>query len=154
MHRKPIPTNVSVEHVTKTKVRFRSSLDFMDKLCGTEAIVLDGDNKPGTWFQLTSASKYLPNMNCSFKFRAVLPAQRLVVTVEKMNIVDCPADTLRIYDGTNLLNKDIKQQCGNPTSTFFFTVRSPHESRDEQIDFLSSSFVLDDDQSGDVHVHQ
>ena len=98
----------------------------MDKLCGTAAIVLQGDDKPGTSFQLTSSNKYASNMNCTLKFRADLPGQRLVISVEKMNIADCPADSLRIYDGTNLLNKDIKQQCGTP-SPFYFTVRSIFE---------------------------
>jgi len=93
----------------------------MDKMCGNEPIVLDGDLKPGTWFQLTSSSKYQPNSNCSIKFRAALPSQKLVITVEKMNIIDCPGDLLSIYDGSTLLNKDTNQRCGTPSS-FTFTV--------------------------------
>ena len=53
-------------------------------------------------------------MNCVMKFRTAQPTQRLVVTVEKMDITDCAGDSLRIYDGTTLLNKDVKQQCGSP----------------------------------------
>jgi hypothetical protein len=93
----------------------------MDKMCGSEPMILDGDLKPGAWFQLTSSSKYQPNSNCSIKFRAAQPSQRLVITVEKINIADCPSDLLRIYDGSTLLNQDIKQQCGTPSS-FTFTV--------------------------------
>jgi hypothetical protein len=93
----------------------------MDKMCGNEAMVLDGDVRPGTWFQLTSSSKYQPKLNCTIRFRAAQPTQRFVITIEKMNIADCPGDLLRIYDGTTLLNKDMKQQCGTP-STFSFTV--------------------------------
>ncbi len=93
----------------------------MDKMCGNDSIILNGDFKPGAWFQLTSNSKYPPNFNCSIKFRTALPSQRLIITVEKMNIADCPGDVLRIYDGLTLRNKDIKQQCGTPSS-FTFTV--------------------------------
>jgi hypothetical protein len=93
----------------------------MDKMCGNEPMILDGDSKPGAWFQLTSSSKYQRNLNCSIKFRAALPSQRLVITVEKMNIADCPGDLLNIYDGSTLLNKNINQQCGTPSS-FTFTV--------------------------------
>ncbi len=93
----------------------------MDKMCKNEPMVLDGDSKPGTWFQLTSSSKYQSNFNCSIRFRTAQPTQRLIVTVEKMNIADCPGDFLHIYDGSTLLNKDIKQQCGTPSS-FTFTV--------------------------------
>lgn len=109
--------------VEKTKNFLWTFSVFMDKLCGTDAMVLDGDSKPGTWFRLTSASKYQPNMSCTAKFRALLSAQRFVITVESLNIADCPGDTLKIYDGTNLLNKDVKQQCGTSSTSFFFTVR-------------------------------
>ena len=85
-------------------------------------MVFDGDFKPGTFFQLTSNSKYQPNLSCTVVFRTAQPTQRLVITVEKMNIADCPGDTLRILDGTNLLNRDVKQQCGTP-APFTFTVR-------------------------------
>ena len=94
----------------------------MDKMCGQEPMTLEGDFKPGTWFQLTSSSKYKPNLNCSIRFRTAQTTQRLVITVEKMNIADCPSDLLHIYDGSTLLNKDIKQQCGTPSS-FTFTVK-------------------------------
>jgi hypothetical protein len=94
----------------------------MDKMCGNEPIILDGDLKPGMWLQLTKNNKYSANFNCSVKFRAALPSQRLVLTVEKMNIADCPGDFLYIYDGSTLLNKELKQQCGTP-SLFTFTVR-------------------------------
>ena len=93
----------------------------MDKICGNAPIVLDGDSKPGVSFQLTKSSKYSSKLNCSIKFNTALSSQRLVVTVEKMNIMDCPGDFLYIYDGSNLLNKDTKQQCGTP-SLFTFTV--------------------------------
>lgn len=93
----------------------------MDKICGNDSIVLDGDLRPGTWFHLTSSSKYQPNFSCSIKFRTAQSTQRLVITLEKMNIVDCSTDFLRIYDGTTLLNKDTKQQCGT-SSTFTYTV--------------------------------
>ncbi|CAF0913475.1 unnamed protein product [Rotaria sordida] len=94
---------------------------FMDKMCGNESIILDGDFKPGTSFQLTSNSKYQPNFNCSIKFRAAQSTQRFVITIERMNIVNCPNDYLRIYDSSTLLNKDIKQQCGTPSSFSFTT---------------------------------
>jgi hypothetical protein len=93
----------------------------MDKMCGNDAMILDGDVKPGTWFQLTSSSKYQPKLDCSIKFRTAQPTQRFVITIEKMNIADCPGDLLHIYDGTTLLNKDVKQQCGTP-APFTFTV--------------------------------
>jgi hypothetical protein len=93
----------------------------MDKMCGNQPMTFDGDIKPGTWFQLTSSSKYQPNFSCSVQFRTAQATQRLVITVEKMNIADCPGDSLRIYDGTTLLNTDIKQQCGTP-APFSFTV--------------------------------
>jgi hypothetical protein len=93
----------------------------MDKICGSEPIVLDGNVKPGTWFQLSSSTKFQPNFNCSIKFRTSQPTQRLILTVEQLNIAACPGDLLHIYDGTTLLNKDIKQQCGAPAS-FTFTV--------------------------------
>ena len=96
-------------------------LVIMDKICSSEPIVLQGDVNPGLWLRLTSNSKYSPNLNCSVKFRTTLPSQRLVVTIEKMDIVDCPGDFLYIYDGTILLNKDIQQQCGT-RSSFTFTV--------------------------------
>lgn len=93
----------------------------MDKMCGTAPIILDADSKPGTWFQLTSNSKYQANSNCSIQFNATRSSQRLVITVEKMNIGDCPGDSLRIYDGSILLNNNIQQQCGT-NSLFTFTV--------------------------------
>ncbi|CAF0917061.1 unnamed protein product [Rotaria sp. Silwood1] len=93
----------------------------MDKMCGNESIILDGDSKPGTSFQLTSNSKYQPNFHCTIKFRTAQATQRFVVTVEKMNTVNCPHDLLQIYDGSTLLNKDIKQQCGTPSSFSFTT---------------------------------
>ncbi len=93
----------------------------MDKICGSEPMILNGDVNPGTWFQLSSNTKFQPNFNCSIKFRTAQPTQRLVITVEQMNIAGCPGDLLGIYDGTTLLNKDINQQCGSPTS-FTFTV--------------------------------
>ena len=101
------------------KVSFR--LVYMDKLCGSDQIPLDGDVKPGVALQLTSSSKYKPNLNCKVGFRTAQPSQRLIITVEKMDIADCPGDTLVIYDGATLLNKDQKQQCGSPAS-FSFTV--------------------------------
>lgn len=93
----------------------------MDKICGSEPIVLQGDTNPGLWLRLTSNSKYSPNLNCSLKFRTTLPSQRLVITMEKMDITDCPGDFLYIYDGTTLLNKETQQQCGT-RSPFTFTV--------------------------------
>ncbi|CAF2384792.1 unnamed protein product [Rotaria sp. Silwood2] len=89
-------------------------------MCGNESIILDGDSKPGTFFQLTSSSKYQPNFQCSIKFRTAQQTQRFVITIEKMNIVNCPNDLLKIYDGSTLLNKDVTQQCGTP-SLFTFT---------------------------------
>ncbi|CAF4110639.1 unnamed protein product [Rotaria socialis] len=96
----------------------------MDKMCGNESIIFDGDLRPGGWFQLTSSSKYQPNFSCSIKFRAAQPTQRFVVTVEKMNTVDCPKDLLLIYDSSTLLNQDIKQQCGTLASFSFTTTTS------------------------------
>jgi hypothetical protein len=93
----------------------------MDKMCGNDHFVLDGDNIPGISFQLTNNNKYKQNFNCTVKFRTAQPSQRLIITVEKMDIVDCPGDSLRIYDGTTLINQDSKQQCGSP-ALFTFTV--------------------------------
>ena len=90
-------------------------------MCGNDHFILDGDNKPGISLQLTSHSKYKSNVDCTVKFRAAQPSQRLIITIEKMDIADCPGDSLQIYDGTMLLNKDPKQQCGSPAS-FTFTV--------------------------------
>ena len=93
----------------------------MDKVCGNTPIVLEGDTKPGVSFQLTKSSKYSAKFNCTVKFRTTLSSQRLILTVEKMNIADCPGDFLYIYDGSTLLNKEVNQQCGTP-SLFTFTV--------------------------------
>lgn len=98
----------------------------MDKMCGNDHMVLDGDNKPGIALHLTSNNKYKSNFNCTVKFRTAQPSQRLIITVEKMDIADCPGDQLRIYDGTTLLNKDSKQLCGSSAS-FTFTVYSLFE---------------------------
>lgn len=106
---------------TENLIGFSIHIDYMDKMCGNDYLVLDGDKKPGISFQLTSNSKYKPNSNCTVKFRAAQPSQRLIVTIEKMDIVDCPGDLLRIYDGTTLVNKDSKQQCGSFTQ-FTYTV--------------------------------
>ncbi|CAF4183734.1 unnamed protein product [Rotaria magnacalcarata] len=94
---------------------------YMDKMCGNDLFTLDGDKIPGISLQLTSGSKYKPNVNCTVKFRTAQPSQRLIVTMEKMDIADCPGDLLKIYDGKNLLNMDTKKQCGSPAS---FTVTS------------------------------
>ena len=91
-------------------------------MCANDQYVLDGDERPGIFLQLTSSNKYKPNSNCTMKFRTAQPNQRFVVTMEKLDIVDCPADKMLIYDGPTLLNKDLKQQCGT-NSTFTFTVR-------------------------------
>ena len=123
-------------------------IDFMDKMCNNEAMVLDGDFKPGTWFQLTSSSKYQPNLSCTLKFRAAQPTQKFVITVEKMDITDCPADSLRIFDGTTLLNKDVKQQCGKPAS-FTFTVR-----REARVDRSIKASSLDQHKSSELHLHE
>ncbi|CAF0941360.1 unnamed protein product [Adineta ricciae] len=109
---------------------------YMDKMCGGDVIILDGDNKPGIALQLTSSSKYKPNMNCVVKFRTAQPSQRLVVTVEKMDITDCAGDSLRIYDGTTLLNKDVKQQCGS-SSVFTYTTASTQLS----LNFASNAAI-------------
>jgi hypothetical protein len=93
----------------------------MDKMCGNDHFVFDGDSIPGISFELTSSSKYKSNMNCTVKFRTSQPSQRIIITVEKMGITDCPGDLLRIYDGTTLINPDTKQQCGSP-ALFTFTV--------------------------------
>lgn len=93
----------------------------MDKMCGSDAMVLDGNIKPGTTFQLSAVNKFQPDFTCTIKFRTAQPTQRLVISVEQLSIADCPGDTLKIYDGTNLLNKDVKQQCGSPAA-FSFTV--------------------------------
>jgi hypothetical protein len=93
----------------------------MDKMCGNDDLIFDGDKRPGISFQLTSSSKYKPNLNCTVRFRTAQPSQRLIITMEKVDIADCPGDLLRIYDGKTLINKDQKQQCGSPVS-FSFTV--------------------------------
>lgn len=97
-------------------------LVYLDKLCGNDQFILDGDNKPGIILYLTSSSKYKPNTNCTVKFRTAQISQRFVVTVEKMEIKDCPGDQLIIYDGPTVLNSDGKQKCGSP-APFTFTVR-------------------------------
>ncbi|CAF1446786.1 unnamed protein product [Rotaria sordida] len=94
---------------------------YMDKMCGNDHFVFDGDKQPGISLQLTSSSKYKKNFNCTVRFRTAQPSQRLIITIEKMDISDCPGDSLYIYDGTTLLNKDSKQQCGTPSP---FTVTS------------------------------
>ncbi|UJR09557.1 hypothetical protein I4U23_013793 [Adineta vaga] len=100
---------------------------YMDKMCGSDALVLDGDNKPGISFQLTTNNKYKPNMDCTVKFRTAQPTQRLIITVEKMDITDCSGDSLLIYDGTTLINKNPKQQCGSP-GLYTFTSSSTQVS--------------------------
>lgn len=109
------------EKNNNTDERTFSFLVAMDKICNGNPIALNGDNRTGIFIQLTGNSKYAPNMDCSVTFRTSLATQRLIVTVEKMNVADCPADTLKIYDGTNLLTKDSKQQCGT-TNHYTFTV--------------------------------
>ena len=89
----------------------------MDKICGNDPLILDGDTRPGIVLQLTNNNKYKPNFNCTVKFRTAQTSQRLIISMEKIDIVDCPGDLLRIYDGTTL----IKQQCQSLAS-FFFTV--------------------------------
>ena len=115
----------------------------MDKLCGGDQVVLDGDVKPGVALQLTSSSKYKPNMNCKVGFRTAQPSQRLIITVEKMDIGDCPSDTLVIYDGATLLNKDPKQQCGSPAS-YSLTVAGSSRLRHS---FIVYSEFLESNQS-------
>jgi hypothetical protein len=88
----------------------------MDKMCGNDPLILDGDNRPGISFQLTSNNKYKANFNCTVRFRTAQPSQRFIITIEKMDIADCPGDLLRIYDGTTLINRDATQQCGSPAS--------------------------------------
>ncbi|CAF0998296.1 unnamed protein product [Adineta steineri] len=109
---------------------------FMDKMCGQDHLVLDGDKRPGISFQLTNSNKYKSNTNCTVKFRTAQPSQRIVITVEKMDIADCPSDTLLIYDGTTLLNKNANQQCGSP-AFFTFTTSTTQVS----ITFKSNSAV-------------
>ncbi|CAF4563795.1 unnamed protein product [Rotaria sp. Silwood2] len=93
----------------------------MDKMCGNDHFIFDGDKVPGISLQLTSNSKYKRGFNCTVKFRTAQPSQRLIITIEKMDIIDCPGDSLRIYDGTTLLNKDSETQCGSPPSFTFTT---------------------------------
>lgn len=94
----------------------------MDKICGNDPLILDGDQRPGFVLQLTNSNKYKSNINCTIRFRAAQPSQRLIITIEKMDINDCPGDSLRIYDGTNLINKAANQQCG-ASSSFSLLVR-------------------------------
>ena len=101
---------------------FHNILVYLDKLCGNDHFILDGDNKPGIILYLTSSSKYKPNTTCTVKFRTAQISQRFVVTVEKMEIKDCPGDQLIIYDGPTVLNSDDKQKCGS-AAPFTFTVR-------------------------------
>ncbi|CAF1400597.1 unnamed protein product [Rotaria sp. Silwood1] len=108
----------------------------MDKMCRNDYFIFDGDKIPGISLQLTSNSKYKPNFNCTVKFRTAQPSQRLIITIEIMDITDCPGDSLRIYDGTTLLNKDSKQQCGSATS-FTFTSSTTQVS----MIFISNSAV-------------
>lgn len=98
----------------------------MDKLCGNAPLILDGDQRPGLTLQLTNSNKYKSNLNCTIRFQTAQASQRLIVTMEKMEIKDCPSDSLRIYDGTNLINKESNQQCGSPSS-FSLTVRIRYE---------------------------
>ncbi|CAF5102034.1 unnamed protein product, partial [Rotaria socialis] len=61
------------------------------------------------------------NLNCTVKFRTAQPSQRLIVTIERMNILDCPGDLLKIYDGKKIVNANLERQCGSSAS-FTFTV--------------------------------
>ncbi len=93
----------------------------MDKICGNDDLILDGDNRPGILLQLTNNNKYKSNFDCTIKFRTALPSQRFIITIEKLDITDCPNDLLYIYDGTTLINKDSQQQCGS-SGPFSFLV--------------------------------
>ncbi|CAF1238087.1 unnamed protein product [Rotaria sordida] len=108
----------------------------MDKMCGNNHFILDGDKKPGISLQLTNNNQYEKGFNCTVKFRTAQRSQRLIITIEKMNIIDCPSDSLRIYDSTTLLNKDPKQQCGTPAA-FTFTSSTTEIS----MIFISNSVV-------------
>ncbi|CAF3043071.1 unnamed protein product [Rotaria socialis] len=92
----------------------------MDRMCGDDPFILNGDNRPGISFYLTSNSKYKANLNCTVKFRTAQPSQRLIVTIERMNILDCPGDLLKIYDGKKIVNANLERQCGSSAS-FTFT---------------------------------
>ena len=94
----------------------------MDEMCGNSPFSLSGDDTPGITLELTSSKKYKQNFNCTVKFITQQPSQRLVITVEDMQIEDCPGDTLRIYDGTSLINKDSLPQCGSIRKSSTFTV--------------------------------
>jgi hypothetical protein len=94
----------------------------MDEICGNSAFRLDGDDTPGISLELTRSKKYKQNFNCTVKFITAQPSQRLVITVENMQIEDCPGDTLRIYDGASLINKDSIPQCGSIRTSSTFTV--------------------------------
>lgn len=94
----------------------------MDKMCGNDIFILNGDTRPGISLRLTSKSKYKKNINCTVKFGTAQPSQRLIMTIEIINIDDCPGDLLQIYDGTILLNKNRNQQCGSQAS-YTFTVK-------------------------------
>lgn len=95
----------------------------MDEHCGKDPIVLDGKDRPGLALKLTNNNKYKSNVNCTVQFRTAQSSQRLIITIEKLEIKDCPGDSLRIYDGTRLINKDPQQQCGSSSSSFSFQVR-------------------------------
>jgi len=105
---------------------------YMDKSCDNSPIVLDGDEMPGTWFSLTSSSKYKSNLNCQMKFKTAQPSQKMIITIEKMDIADsnkdgsCGGDSLKIYDGASttggsIMNKAPSEQCGTTATSFYVT---------------------------------
>ncbi|CAF0825825.1 unnamed protein product [Didymodactylos carnosus] len=116
---------MSILMVTESTSAIFSSSDknYMDKLCNS-VIVLDGEKKPGSSFSSTSNSKYKPNTNCTLTFKTAQTTQRIITTIEKIDIADSNGatcgDYIKIYDGKfqgPILNKNLAEQCGSSTSS-------------------------------------
>ena len=92
----------------------------MDTLCGKN-LILNGDTFPGTYFRLTSGY-YRENLNCLLTIRASTINQRIIIVIDKMDII-C-GDKLLIYDGPKdrglVLNNNQTLQCGK--EKFYFRV--------------------------------
>ena len=99
----------------------------MENHCGRTPFVLDGNDRPGLFVQLTKAPRYKPNAQCTMRVRTAETSQRLIVTVEKLEIKDCLGDRLKIFDNHTLLNTHSNQQCGTRKAAFYFLVTTNDE---------------------------
>ncbi len=113
--------NIKKQTIHNFQDNYSKFLD-MDTLCG-KLITLNGDTLPGTYFSLTSG-KYRQNLNCILTIKASTTHQRLIIVMDKMDVV-C-GDKLLIYDGKKsrglILNKDESLQCGR--NKYYYRVNS------------------------------